>query len=125
VFESPGCTRTRHSDNIEDLWGTVFYTGDPDLIMSCLTLAHSLVRHWQTQLPDAMADYNTQMRGTVGSYVRIEKPAETQTRIRHTEYTELQPLLSGVLSVMRVKSVLAGEGGGCTPTPSHYIYPHQ
>ncbi len=42
-----------------------------------------------------------------------------------TEYTELQPLLSGVHSVMRVKSVVAGEGGGCTPTPSHYIYPHQ
>jgi hypothetical protein len=42
-----------------------------------------------------------------------------------TEYTELQPLLSGVHSVMRVKSVLAGEGGGCTPTPSHYIYPYQ
>ncbi len=39
--------------------------------------------------------------------------------------TELRPLLSGVHSVMRVKSVLAGEGGGCTPTPSHYIYPHQ
>ncbi len=33
--------------------------------------------------------------------------------------------VSGVHSVMRVKSVLAGEGGGCTPTPSHYIYPHQ
>jgi hypothetical protein len=33
-----------------------------------------------------------------------------------TEYTELQRLLSGVHSVMRVKSVLAGEGGGCTPT---------
>jgi len=30
-----------------------------------------------------------------------------------TEYTELQPLLSGVNSVMRVKSVLAGEGGEC------------
>jgi hypothetical protein len=42
-----------------------------------------------------------------------------------TEYTELQPLLSGVHSVMGVKLVLAGEGGGCTPTPSHYIYPHQ
>jgi hypothetical protein len=42
-----------------------------------------------------------------------------------TEYTELQPLLSGVHSVMRVKSVLADEGGVCTPTPSHYIYPHQ
>ncbi len=35
-----------------------------------------------------------------------------------TEYTELQLLLSGVHSVMRVKSVLAGEGGGCTPIPS-------
>jgi hypothetical protein len=42
-----------------------------------------------------------------------------------TEYTELQPLLSGVHSVMRVKLVLAGEGGGCTPTPSLYIYHHQ
>ncbi len=34
-----------------------------------------------------------------------------------TEYTELQPLLSGVHSVMRVKLVLAGEGGGCTRPP--------
>ncbi len=41
-----------------------------------------------------------------------------------TEYTELQPLISGVHSVMRVKLALAGEGGGCTPTPSHYIYHH-
>ncbi len=32
-----------------------------------------------------------------------------------TEYTELQPVLSGVHSVMRVKFALAGEGGGCTP----------
>jgi hypothetical protein len=45
--------------------------------------------------------------------------------LQTTEYTELKPLLSGVHSVMRVKSVLAGEGGGCTTTPSHYIYPHQ
>jgi hypothetical protein len=42
-----------------------------------------------------------------------------------TEYTELQLLLSGVHSVMRVKLVLAGEGGGCTPTPFYYIYPHK
>ncbi len=42
-----------------------------------------------------------------------------------TEYTELQPLLSGVHSVMRVKLALAGEGGECTPTPSLYIYHHQ
>jgi hypothetical protein len=34
-----------------------------------------------------------------------------------TEYTELKRLLSGVHSVMRVKLALAGEGGGCTPTP--------
>ncbi len=32
-------------------------------------------------------------------------------------YTELRPLLSGVHSVMRVKSVLAGEGGGARPPP--------
>jgi hypothetical protein len=43
-----------------------------------------------------------------------------------TEYTELQLLLSGVHSVMRVKLALASEGGGgCTSTPSHYIYHHQ
>jgi hypothetical protein len=51
--------------------------------------------------------------------------ATMSSAVQNTEYTELQPLLSGVHSVMRVKSVLAGEGGGCTPTPSHYIYPHQ
>jgi hypothetical protein len=34
-----------------------------------------------------------------------------------TEYTELQPLLSGVYSVMRVKLALAGEGGGARPPP--------
>ena len=45
--------------------------------------------------------------------------------VAHTEYTELQPLLSGVHSVMRVKLALAAEGGGCTPTPFHYIYHHQ
>jgi hypothetical protein len=32
--------------------------------------------------------------------------------INTTEYTELQPLLSGVHSVMRVKLALAGEGWG-------------
>jgi hypothetical protein len=36
-------------------------------------------------------------------------------KVSTTEYTELQPLFSGVHSVMRVKLVLAGEGGGCTP----------
>ncbi len=36
---------------------------------------------------------------------------------RTTEYTELHPLLSGVHSVMRVKLVLAGEGGGARPPP--------
>ncbi len=38
-------------------------------------------------------------------------------RVITTEYTELQPLLSGVHSVMREKSVLAGEGGGARPPP--------
>jgi hypothetical protein len=46
-------------------------------------------------------------------------------RHKTTEYTELQPLLSGVHSVMRVKFALAGEGGGCMPTPFYYIYHHQ
>jgi hypothetical protein len=50
---------------------------------------------------------------------------EVTVNLKTTEYTELQPLLSGVHSVMRVKLALAGKGGGCTPTPFHYIYPHQ
>jgi hypothetical protein len=41
-----------------------------------------------------------------------------------TEYTEWQWPLSGVLSIMRVKSAQAGGGGGCMPTPFHYIYHH-
>ncbi len=35
----------------------------------------------------------------------------------HTEYTELQPLLSGAHLVMRVKFALAGEGGGVHAQP--------
>jgi hypothetical protein len=38
-------------------------------------------------------------------------------RVKVTEYTELQPLLSGVHPVMRVKSALAGEGGGVHAHP--------
>jgi hypothetical protein len=38
-----------------------------------------------------------------------------------TEYTEQQSL-SGVHSIMRVKLAQAGDGGGCMPTPFHYIY---
>ncbi len=43
----------------------------------------------------------------------------TLKEVVSTEYTELQPLLSGVHSVMRVKLVLAGEegGGGARPPP--------
>ncbi len=39
------------------------------------------------------------------------------SHVKTTEYTELQPLLSGVHSVMRVKLALAGEGGGPRPPP--------
>ncbi len=38
-------------------------------------------------------------------------------RVCTTEYIELQPLLSGVHLVMRVKSVLTGEGGVARPPP--------
>ncbi len=38
-------------------------------------------------------------------------------KVQSTEYTELQPLLSGVHSVMRLKFALAGEGGGARPLP--------
>jgi hypothetical protein len=62
---------------------------------------------------------------------RIERFIEGQAFLQwydvasRTEYTELQRLLSGVHSIMRVKLAQAGEGGGCTPTPFHYIYHHQ
>jgi hypothetical protein len=58
--------------------------------------------------------------------IRVHSPLHiNRFTVIPTEYTEKQPLLSGVHSVMRVKLALAGEGGGCTPTPSHYIYHHQ
>jgi hypothetical protein len=40
------------------------------------------------------------------------------------EYTERQRPLSGVHSIMMEKLAQAGEGGGCTPFPFHYIYHH-
>jgi hypothetical protein len=55
---------------------------------------------------------------------RLTASAETAT-VLGTEYIELQRLLSGVHSVMRVKLALASESGGCTPTPFYYIYYHQ
>ncbi len=39
-------------------------------------------------------------------------------------HTESQPTLSGVHTVMMEKLAQAGEGGGCTPIPFHYIYHH-
>ncbi len=42
-----------------------------------------------------------------------------------TEYTEWQWLLSGVHSIMMVKSSQPGEGGGCMPTPFHSVYHHK
>ncbi len=43
-------------------------------------------------------------------------------KVTPTEYTELQPLLSGVHSVMRVKLVLAVEGGGCTLGYNEFVF---
>ncbi len=42
----------------------------------------------------------------------------------HRAHTEWQLPISGVHSVMMEKSTLAGEGGGCTPTPFHSLYHH-
>ncbi len=56
----------------------------------------------------------------------IDSICETSKLASQTvQYTELQPLLSGVHSVMRVKFALAGECGGCTPNAFYYIYHHQ
>ncbi len=40
-------------------------------------------------------------------------------------HTEWQRPLSGVHSVMMVKSAQPGEGGECTPSPCHSIYHHE
>jgi hypothetical protein len=50
-------------------------------------------------------------------YRRLLHPLHPVLVLCPTEYTELQPLLSGVHSVMRVKLALAGEGGGAGPPP--------
>jgi hypothetical protein len=39
--------------------------------------------------------------------------------------TAWQWSLSGVHSIMRVKSAQHGEGGGCMPSPFHSIYHHE
>jgi hypothetical protein len=61
----------------------------------------------------------------IGCEIFSEAKLGQKFEVLATEYTELQPLLSDVHSVMRVKLALAGEGGGCTPTPFYYIYHHQ
>jgi hypothetical protein len=38
-----------------------------------------------------------------------------------TEYTEWQRQLSGVHSIVMEKLAQAAKGGGCTPTPFHFI----
>jgi hypothetical protein len=85
----------------------VFYIGDPDMIISCLTRstlsiwqrlnnARSLSRHWQIHLPgrltcpSAMAD-DTSLYPNVVSKTNLrelyeEKPAETQTCIWLASY---------------------------------------
>jgi hypothetical protein len=42
----------------------------------------------------------------------------------HRVHTECQRPLSGESAIMMEKLAQAGEGGGCTPTPCHYIYHH-
>jgi|688.fasta_scaffold95572_3 hypothetical protein len=44
--------------------------------------------------------------------------------LNHRVHTEWQRPISGVHSIMMEKWALAGEGGGCTPTPFHSIYHH-
>jgi hypothetical protein len=67
VSLNPLCGHEPGTNNIDGLWDTDFYSGDPGVIMSCLicsTLslwlwqryAGSLARHWQTPLFGAMAD---------------------------------------------------------------------
>jgi hypothetical protein len=62
---------------------------------------------------------------TVPQSVRYHKLPPSREELHSQSTQSSNPLLSGVHSVMRVKLALAGQGGGCTPTPSHYIYHHQ
>jgi hypothetical protein len=97
-FESPALASSRHSVNIEDLWGTFFYIGDPDMILSCWHVAQCLFRwgcktHITWQITDRLTCPTlrqtirtvllyTQMQyqsGTGGHYAK--KPAYTQNSI--------------------------------------------
>ena len=78
-----------------------------------LELVVFLARKLHDQRHDALHVFTKPARAHIVSVIKrkIRIPAYT------TEYTEKQPLLSGVHSVMRVKLALAGEGGGARPPP--------
>jgi hypothetical protein len=44
--------------------------------------------------------------------------------VGHRVHTDWRRSLSGVHSIMMEKLAQAGEGGGCTPNPFHYIFHH-
>ncbi len=80
-----------------------------------------------------MLDHDIQcFQGTARPYVKGVPyqvlinigPCCKKWSVSTTEYTEMQPLLSGEHSVMRVKFALAGEGG-VHALPLYYIYHHQ
>ncbi len=85
-------------------------------------------RPFQSCSPTYNANVTTKMKkGEIGrrSSRAFSLVVTSGQVIMTTEYTELQRLLSGVHSIMRVKLTQAGEGGGCTLIPFHYIYHHQ
>ncbi len=63
-----------------------------------------------------------------GDYMTVDTNDVTNSvsvSVSHRVHRVANAAFWRIHSVMRINSVLAGEGGGCTPTPSHYIYPHQ
>ncbi len=85
-FKIPVWTRTWCTDTMEDCWYTVFYIGDPDVIMLCLTCCTVCLAALQfcTPLADSLAWQTLytvfqQLAGTgLTGGTSAEKPGETQ-----------------------------------------------
>ncbi len=79
-FEPPSWTWIWCSDNIEGLWGTVFYISDLDVIMSCLTCSKLSV--WLQQLGTSLADSLARQTHLPG---RLTCPTPLQTILLNTQ----------------------------------------
>ncbi len=63
------------------------------------------------------------IRAEITSQLKVRGPAGSDC-LAHRVYTEWQPPLSGVHSIMMEKLAQVCGYGVCTPTPFHYSYHH-